>query len=261
MDFLHKINQNPAPELFWNFPEQKQGAVNIIGGNLQNFRTPVKIAETLAANYPVKTANLVLPDALQSKLPPLPNFIFLASTDSGSFAHGDELTKTINAADFSILIGDFSKNSITEQAIFDACIAAATPVIITRDTVDLIAASATDQLLMKDNLIFLASMPQLIKLFRAIYYPKMLLLSQPLTQVAETLHKFTLSYPAKIITLHNDQILIAENGNVNVVPLSKTPYSPLNFWFGDLAAGIAATNLYNPNNFLVATTATLFGQK
>lgn len=261
MDFLHKIDQNPHPELFWNFPEQKLGAVSVIGGNLQNFRTPVKITETISTDYPVETANLVLPDALKTKLPPLPNLVFLSSTDSGSFASGEELSGAIDSSDYTLLIGDLSKNSITEQAIFDACMQATHPILITRDAVDLVASAATDRLLLKENLVFLASMPQMIKLFRAVYYPKMLLLSQPLLQVAEALHKFTLSYPVKLITLHNNQILVAEHGDVNIIPLENTTYSPLNLWLGDLAAKIAITNLYNPNNFLNSTTAAIFGQK
>lgn len=257
MDYLHKTDKNEHEELLWNIPEQKQNTVNIIGGNSQNFRTPMKIAEFLSNTYPVKNANLVLPDALKTKLPPLPNFIFLTSTDTGSFADAKEIAQTINTADYNIMIGDMSKNSITATAVASALKDTEKPIIVTRDAIDLIAPNLTELTLMNENLILLASMPQLIKLFRAVYYPKMLLLSQPLIQVAEALHKFTLSYPAQIITLHNGQILIAKNGNVTVIPLEKTNYTPLNFWFGELAVKIAALNLYNPNNFNDATATAI----
>ena len=111
---------------------------------------------------------------------------------------------------------------------------------------------------MNEKLIIFASMAQLQKLFRAVYYPKVLLLSQSLVQVAEALHKFTLSYPISIITFHSGQILVAKNGNVNVVPLEKSGYSPITIWNGELAAKIVALNLYNPDNFLVTTTTALF---
>ena len=257
MDYLHKTDKPEHKELLWNIPEQKQNTVNIIGGNSQNFRTPMKIAEFLSNTYPVKNANLVLPDALKTKLPPLPNFIFLTSTDTGSFADAKEIAQTINTADYNIMIGDMSKNSITATAVASALKDTEKPIIITRDAIDLIAPNLTESTLMNENLILLASMPQLIKVFRAVYYPKMLLLSQPLIQVAEALHKFTLSYPAQIITLHNGQILIAKNGNVTVIPLEKTNYTPLNFWFGELAVKIAALNLYNPNNFNDATATAI----
>ena len=49
MDFFEKITEKPGKDLLWNIPERKQGKVNIIGGNGQNFRTPVKTAEFLGA--------------------------------------------------------------------------------------------------------------------------------------------------------------------------------------------------------------------
>lgn len=254
MDYLHKITENTFGDLLWNVPEQASGSINVIGGNAMNFRTPVKIAEFLTKSYPLKSVNLVLPDALSSKLPPLGNLIFLSSTESGSFKDADEITKTISAADVSILIGDLSKNSVTKKAIATACDLAEKPLYVTRDAVDLVAESATDALLMNENLVFFASVSQLQKLFRAVYYPKMILMSSSLIQVAEALHKFTLSYPVSIITFHNNQILIAKNGNINAVPLENTHLTPLNLWTGELVAIIAALNLYNPNNFLAATT-------
>ena len=47
MDYFKKIDSKPSDDLLWNVPERKQGTVSIIGGNGQNFRTPVKTAEYL----------------------------------------------------------------------------------------------------------------------------------------------------------------------------------------------------------------------
>lgn len=257
MDYLHKIEKVDAGDLLWNIPEQKQGTVNIIGGNAQSFRTPVKVAEYLVAHYPVKTVSLVLPDALQNKLPALENLVFTKSTESGSFADEEELLIKMNEADFNLLVGDVSKNAITAKAVQNACLASDRPALITRDTVDLIAENMTERILMNSNLIIFGSIIQMQKLFRAVYYPKMLMPSQPLTQVAEALHKFTLSYPANLITLHDGQILVVQNGLVNVLPLDKTPYSPLTLWNGELTAKIVALNLYNPNRFLEASITSM----
>ena len=198
-----------------------------------------------------------MPDALKTKLPPLPNFVFLHSTDSGSFASAEDLSQAINFADFNLLLGDLSKNTVTGKTVASACISSEKPLLITRDAVDLITDQALDRLLMNENLIFLASMPQLIKLFRSVYYPKVLLLSQSLIQVAEVLHKFTLSFPVTIITLHNNQILIAKDGVVKAIALEKSGHSPLTFWSGELAAKILALNLYNPNQFINATISAI----
>lgn len=129
--------------------------------------------------------------------------------------------------------------------------------LLARDSIDLIADNNPEKLLMNENLILFASMPQLQKLLKAVYYPKVLLLSQPLMQMAEILHKFTLSYPVAIITFNNGQILMAENGLVRAVDLAKSGYSALTIWSGELAAKIVALNLYNPNNFLDATTTAI----
>ncbi len=257
MDYFKKIDSRPSDDLLWNVPERKQGSVNIIGGNGQNFRTPVKTAEFLSEKYPVETINVVIPDALQKKLPPLPNFVFLPSTDSGSFS-GEGLDRALSGADFNLVIGDISKNSITGQAVASAVKSAEKMTLITRDAVDIIAENSPERVLMNENLIFFASIPQLIKLLRAVYYPKMLLLSESLMQVVEVLHKFTLSYPISIITLHSEQILIAANGEVVAVPIEKTGYSPITIWSGELAAKIVALNLYNPNNFISSSVASLF---
>jgi hypothetical protein len=258
MDYFEKLEENPYEDLRWNIPERKQGTVNIIGGNAGHFRTEVKVAEFLGAKYPIDRLNVVMPDALKNKLPPLPDFVFLPSTEAGSFAESQELLDIFNVADFNLVLGDLSRNKVTGKAFTSACKNAEKMTLATRDSVDMLAENDLEKLLMNENLIFLASMPQLIKMLRAVYYPKMLLQSQSLVRVAEVLHKFTLSYPVRIVTLHSGQVLVAESGNVKAVALEMTGYSPIMFWGGELAAKIVAMNLYNPNNFIKATVSSLF---
>ena len=257
MDYFKKIEDGPLEDLTWNIPERKQGTVNIIGGNSQNFRTPVKTAEFLGSKYPVENINVILPDALKEKLPPLPNFVFLPSTESGSFS-GEGLEKVLNSADYNLVIGDISKNSITAKELQGALKVTEKMTILTRDSVDIIAEGNPERLLMNENIIIFGSLAQLQKVLRAVYYPKMLLLSQSLIQVVEILHKFTLSYPVSLVTLHNGQVLIAANGNVVAEKKKKTSYSVLSIWNGELAAKIMAMNLYNPNNFISSCVASLF---
>ncbi|MBR2726131.1 hypothetical protein IKE87_02595 [Candidatus Saccharibacteria bacterium] len=256
-DYFVKTEQL-STDLSWNLPELKQGMINVVGGNAQRFNTEIKISEFILENYPIKEVHTILPDSLKEKLPPLPNLVFLKSTDTGSFADTNDLADTLDSADYNLLLGDFSKNSITITAVATAISEASRPLILTRDTLDLIADATPDQILMHDNVIYLASLPQLQKLLRSVYYPKMLLLSQPLLQIADVLHKFTLSYPAKIITLASDQILLAENGFVRAIPLAKSGLSPLTFWGGELAAKITVLNLFSPGHFLDATMTAIF---
>ena len=258
MDYFARVERGNYEDLTWNIPEQKQGIINIIGGNSQNFRTEVRTAEFITANYPIKEVRLVLPNALKNNLPDLPNLVFLPSTDSGSFNESQELNNVFNSADFNLLLGDLSKNSVTGTAVAGACRRSEKMTLLTRDAVDIVTDNGPERTLMNENLFFFTSMAQLQKLLRAVYYPKMLLLTQSLVQVSEVLHKFTLSYPVKLVTLHDGQILLAENGTIRVVSIEESGYSPVTIWSGELAAKITVLNLFNPNNFLPASVTAVF---
>lgn len=248
------------PNITWNIPEQKTGSINIIGGNAQGFSTSVRVTEFINQHYPFRGIKTILPDSLKKTVPLNAGIEFTPSTESGSFAKSRELNTFFQNTDVNLIIGDLSKNSATSIAIADAIKHAPEKTyVISRDSVDSLA-SEMDTLLNLPHFFILATMPQLQKIFRATYYPKMILLSQPLIPTIETLHKFTLSYPAAIITFHQDQIIVACGGTIVTTPLNETNYSPLNLWSGQLAAHISALNFYNPNHALEAT-ATAIMQK
>lgn len=252
--------------LIWNIPEQKTLHVTLIGGNIQNFSTPVKISEYLNQNFPFSSVTTLLPDSLRAKLPPLPNLEFAPSTQSGSFDNSTKLIDSFQNSDGIILIGDLSKNSATAVAINSAIDQSLQDsptkpqrVIITRDSVDLIAADASHWLNFP-QITLIATMAQLQKVFRAIYYPKMILLSQPLIPTIETLHKFTLTYPIALLTFHENNIITAHAGNIITTPLDQTTYSPLMLWSGQLAANTLTLSLFNPRQNLEALNAAIFYQ-
>lgn len=258
MEYFEKLETNPYEDLRWNIPEQKQGSVNIIGGNEKNFHTEIKVAEFIMREYPLKDVGVVLPNSLKTKIPVLPNFVFLPATDTGSFDESQELIDVFGQADSNLVLGDLSKNSVTGRAVAGACKSSEKLTLITRDAADLIIENSPERLLMNEHLVFFVSMVQLQKLLRAVYYPKMLLMSQSLVQVVDILHKFTLSYPVSIVTLHNGQVLVAKNGIVKALPLEHTGYSPITFWNGELPARLVAMNLFSPNKFIEASVCAMF---
>lgn len=267
-------------DLIWNLPEQKSGTLTIIGGNSQNFSAPIHLGEFINQHLPFRTTKILLPDVLRSKVPPVPDFIFSPSTTSGSFAKSAMLPDHLAHSDANIFIGDLSKNSATAIALAEALtqVLSSTSAannsssnngqstsnhqqqnrltILTRDTVDLLAPEASRWLLFPE-IYLVASMAQLQKVFRAAYYPKMIMLSQPLIPIIETLHKFTLTYPVTILTFHQEQIIVAHHGKIITTPIIDTDYSPISLWSGQLAARIAALNLFNPNHQLEATAAAI----
>lgn len=254
--------------LTWNTPEQKQGTIALIGGNSQSFHTIERTASHLTNKFPLKTIEIILPDSLEHKLPPLDNIHFLPSTTSGSFANSARFTNYGSASsnaentpvtappDAIILIGDFSKNSETTTAIAKLIQHTSVPIYLTRDTIDIATDDATSWI-EQNNINLIASLAQLQKLFKSVYFPKMLLLSQPLLPVVEALHKFTLSYPCCITTFHEGQIITAYDGQVIATPIKNTNYTPISLWTGTLTANITALNLYNPGKPLQASAAAI----
>lgn len=256
-DYWQKIDKNPYENLLWNIPEQKQGIINIFGGNAKNCKTEIQIAEFIIQNFSIKEVNNILPSALEKELPKLDNFVFLPSTESGSIKSQKDIKTALDTADFNLILGDFSKNSTTKQDITSACIESEKPKLFTRDSIDLLIDENIEPLLTKNNF-FLISMAQLQKLTRAIYYPKVILLSSPIAQIIEVLHKFTISYESTIITVHNNQIIIAKDGKVVTTTIESTIYSPFSIWQGKLASKICINNLFNPNNEFEATISSIF---
>lgn len=259
LDYFKKAQTNIFEEILWNIPEQKTGTLQIIGGNANSFSAEIKQAELLNT-FNLKEVRLILPDILRSKVPPVPGVNFAPSTESGSFKKSPELDFAFNDADLNFLAGDFSKNSETAIAIVEAIKKSTKPIVFSKDSLDLVVDSAED--FIEKDLIFIASLTQVQKLFKSLLYPKMVLLSSPLIPVVEALHKFTLSYPVTILTIHADHIIIASRGEVVATPIEDTDYSPISLLMGNLAAKVAALNLWSPTDKrLEATHSALFYNK
>ncbi len=260
MDNFQKYDENPYKDLYWNIPDGKKGSVNIIGGNKARFAAPVKIA-SLAKNYHFSEIKTVVPDVLKPIFNTFPNMTFLTSTDSGSLKDDTELLEVMNAHDINLIIGDLSKNAVTSRAVASAVQKTTTETLLTRDAVDTFIEGATDQSLMNENAILFCSMAQVQKLFHAVLYPKVILLSAPLNQIVDALHKFTLSYPLTIITFHAGQILVASAGKIAGVPLEKTEVPVTALWDGALALRLTNLNLFNPKKPFEASISSLFPEK
>lgn len=284
------------PDVRWNLPERATGSLSIVGGSSHGFQAVVRAGEFASANLPLAHVQLVLPSSLEkilayagaagsatgggsamggknttggknvassrstassknvasSKL--APQLLFVPATPAGTLAKSSTLTQ--QNTDAILLIGDLSKNAETAEAVSALCRAYVGSLVVARDSLDLLTTNASS-LVMRPHTTLVASLAQLQKLFRALYYPKMLLLTAPLMSVVEALHKFTLSYPVTLLTLHEGQILTAAGGEVVSTPLGDTDYSPLGLWNGELATRVAAYQIFCPEQELAATTAAI----
>lgn len=268
LSYWQKQTKPLFSDLAWNIPTQKTGHALIVGGNSQGFSTVIRTSEFIAKHCPFAHVTTLLPDALRGKLPPFSNVELLPSTTSGSFAKSLQLENYFMHSDATLVIGDLSKNSATADAIANAVLSAyhpdepatnppnSAPIVITRDAVDLLM-NEMSRTLTRPNTFLVASMLQLQKLFRTIYYPRMIMLSQPLLPAIETLHKFTLTYPVTLLTFHQDNLIVSHDGHVSTTPIANTDYSPISLWSGPLAARVLAMNTFNPHKPFEATTAAL----
>ncbi len=243
-------------------PEQRRmaGKVLIIGGNKGMFFA-VANAVTTANKMGAGEVRAILPDTLRGQVPSVPEIYFVPAEASGAFGKTalSEIYVQIAWADAVVLIGDLGKNAETSIAFAEFMKTCTDkPIYLTRDAVDAVINEAQNWSL-RDDICAFATMPQLQKMLRTMYYPKVVTLSMPMNQLIETLHKFTISFPLAMATLHNGQLIFAQDGEVSSIALSETKWSPISIWNGDIVTQAAILRLWNPQKTLkVAITAAAF---
>lgn len=244
------------PDIEWNRPEQKAlaGKLLIIGGNKLGFAAVSQAYEDAFAAG-IGEARVVLPDVLKKPLETQMNCLFTASTPSGGMSK--ESLREVRGyqawADGTLFIGESGRNAET-AIIYEQLLNVDRPIILTRDALDLVRAQANEWL-QNPALCAVATFAQLQKIMQAVHYPKILLFRMQLAQLVEILHKFTLTYPAKIITLHQGQLVVASGGEVSTTPCDDA----LVIWRGKIATRAAVYWLQQPRKaFSALTTAVKF---
>ena len=260
MDSSYWRKQSPDKPLFpdiqWNKPERRDqaGRLGIIGGNKLGFAAVAEAYETALATG-VGEVRVLLPDALRSKIPPkMVDVLFAPTNPSGSLAsEGLKDIKSLSEwANGMLFIGDGGKNSQTAIVYEEIITHSEKPVILTRDAIDLVQNSFL-VILDNPNVTFVASFAQVQRLFRSVYYPKILTFSMQLRQFIDVLHKFTITYPVTIAVLHSEQMIIARGGEVITQPWQNA----MRIWRGDTATRAASYLLWTPENPLGAVATSL----
>lgn len=245
------------PEIEWNKPERldQAGKLLIVGGNKLGFAAVAESYET-AKTAGVGQVRVLLPDCLKGTIPKtLLDVIFAPCNQSGSL-NQDALPDLLAAsvwADGVLLIGDAGRNSETAVVYEHFLQKYSGPVTITRDAIDLIKNNPS-LLAERPDTTIVASFAQVQKLFQGVYYPKMLAFSMQLLQPVEALHKFTITYPCTIVTLHKDTIIIASGGRV----ITQEWTNVMAIWRGSVATRAAAYCLWNPAQQQEAIAFSLF---
>lgn len=265
VDFWHK--QTPGQALFedvlWNKPERRDqaGRLAIVGGSSSGFAA-VAIAYNTANQQGVGEIRAIVPDVLAKKIPlavrsQLGELIFAPSNPSGGFSSDaiNEIGALANWAGQVLLIGDSGANFETVQLIgrfLSSSDYEDINVTIARDAVDLVI-NDSELVLNRKHTHLILSLAQLQKIARAVYYPRIITFKQGVKQMAETLHKFTITYPATITVYHDGNLLVASNGQV----VSMEFDNPIKIWNGEIPARIAAWSVWSDDILKATATAWL----
>jgi hypothetical protein len=260
MDYWQTQDQTPLyKDLLWNKPEQKTlaGKLAIIGGNQLSFNAAAQNF-AFAGKFGAGEVKALLPDALKKTLPVAAGVAFAPSNQSGGFDKSakPELLALGAWADTTVLVGDLGKNSDTAVVVEEFIGQQTGKLVVTRDSIDLVA-HLPSLLLERPNTALLLSFAQLQKLFRNSYYPKILTFSLPLNAAVEALHKFTITYPVCVGTLHQDNFIAAYDGQVMTTELKNTKYNQLSIWNGEVAVKLALYEVWNPNQWLAAAATSV----
>jgi NAD(P)H-hydrate repair Nnr-like enzyme with NAD(P)H-hydrate dehydratase domain len=244
------------PDIEWNKPEQRAmaGRLGIIGGNKLGF-VGAGEAYSLALAAGVGEARVLLPDVLKKTVPAsITDALFAPTTPSGSLSR--EALSDMKAlgqwATGILLIGDAGRNSETAILYEDFVREYQGQLTITRDAFDLLTGTL-DIAVERPDTLLVVSFAQAQKLFKSVYYPKILTFSMQLQQLVEALHKFTITYPVTVVTFHQNHLIVAHGGEVTTTPWEN----PMSIWRGAVATHAAAYWLWTPAKPLQAVTASL----
>lgn len=242
------------PDTIWAKPERRDlaGKLLIIGGNKLGFAAIAESYEHSRKNG-VGQTKVLLPSCLKGTVPStLLDVVFADCTPSGSLSKEAETSVLASAAwaDGVLLIGDAGRNSETAMLYEIFLQRHSGPVTITRDAIDLIKNNPS-LIADRPNTTIVASFAQLQKLFAGVFYPKILTFNMQLLQLVEALHKFTITYPCTIVTLHKDTIIVAEGGRV----ITQEWLQPMAIWRGTVATNIASWRLWHANSLESAASA------
>lgn len=244
------------PDVEWSKPERRNlaGKLLIVGGNKLGFSAVAEGYQT-ALTTGVGQVKVLLPDCLKKSVPPtLLDVLFAACTPSGGLSKDalPELKAASEWADSVLLVGDAGRNAETVLAYEDFIRSYIGPLTVTRDAIDLVKNDPA-LLVERPDTLLVASFAQVQKLFSGVYYPKILTFGMQLMQLVEALHKFTITYPCTVVTLHQETLVIAHGGEVVTQPWQE----PMAIWRGTVATNAAAYWLWNIRHPLHAAAASI----
>lgn len=244
------------PDIEWGKPERRDqaGKLLVVGGNKLGFAA-VADSYQVSLSAGVGDIRVLVPDCLKGSIPStMPGIIFSACTSSGGLSKdaNSELRASAAWANAVLLIGDAGRNAETALVYEEFISQYSGQLTVTRDAVDLVK-NNPNLLAERPDTLLVLSFAQLQKLFQGVYYPKILTFNMQLLQLVEAVHKFTITYPCTIMTLHKDTLVIAHNGDI----VTQKWEEPMAIWRGSVATKAAVYWLWSPSRGLESIAASV----
>lgn len=242
-------------QLDWDKPERKDqaGRLLIVGGSDHALSAPAQ-AFMLSQSHGIGSAKVALPSKAKRLLKDgVFETVFLPSTPSGEFSNegSRELLEYALWADTVLLCGDTGRNSQTTVLVSDFLRSYSGQVIITRDSLDSLTNEA-QLVLSRPRTTIVATIAQLQKIFKNTGNPTPVTFTMDLTALLSLLHEATENDRASIVTLHNNQIIVASGGEVSTTQLQAND-EPTH-WRTPISAIAACLQTWYPNDSFKALT-------
>ena len=254
-----QINKPLFPELEWNKPERRDQAGNllIVGGHLHSLGAPAaafaNVRQTGLGNI-----KIALPDKTKRLVgQTLPEALFLPSTVTGELSHKGEAELLDHAiwASGILLAGDNGRNSET-TILFESILRGYQDlIVITRDAVDALSNNPA-QMIERERTTLVVSFAQLQTLIKNYNEPNALSFTMDLVKLVNFLHGFTAKTKSSIVTLHQNQIIVATKGQVSTTKL--TGDEPKH-WRLNFACLAGCYQTWNPLTAFEALTYVAYG--
>lgn len=244
------------PDVEWSKPERRDqaGKLLIVGGNKLGF-SAVAEGYQQSLETGVGQVKVLVPDCLKGTIPStLLDVSFGACTPSGGLSKEalPELRAASEWADATLLIGDAGRNAETALLYEEFIRSYDKPLTATRDAIDLVKNNPS-LLVDRPDTLLVVSFAQLQKMIAGVYYPKIITFNMQLMQLVETLHKFTITYPSTVMTLHKEMLIVAHGGEV----ITQEWHEPMAIWRGSVATRAACYWLWNNDMTLPGVTQSL----
>jgi NAD(P)H-hydrate repair Nnr-like enzyme with NAD(P)H-hydrate dehydratase domain len=234
-------------KLLWSRPENKlrSGRILVIGGSSHGFSKTVNSYERLLAAG-IGQVTILLPKSVQKLLGHISDdVIYCPNTDSGSFSSEalSDMLDFSNTSDGIFLSGELSNNSQTLVVIEKLVSRTSKPIIITDDSIDL-ALHFDPDLINRDNMIFAGTLDKVQKLLIKLKSTQSLTSNLALSNLVEVLQNFTTGKRLAIVTIHQDYVIVAREGQVVTTKIELSKSESINRLIYQSACWI----IQNPNN-------------